>query len=61
MTLETTTHAGTRSDGTTGDEFERDEHMTVGQRAFWALVTTLSGVLLYLTVVCALPRGPIGY
>lgn len=61
MILETTTPAGARHDRTTGDEFERDERMTVGQRAFWAFVTTLSAVLLYLTVVCALPRGPIGY
>ena len=61
MILESTTHAGARHDPTTDDEFERDERMTVGQRAFWAFVTTLSGVLLYLTVVCALPRGPIGY
>lgn len=43
------------------DGLERDEHMSLGQRAFWTLVSTFSAVLLYLTVVCALPRGPIGY
>lgn len=61
MILETTTQAGARQGRNSGEEFDRDERMTVGQRAFWALVTTLSGVLLYLTVVCVLPRGPIAY
>ena len=46
------------------DGFDRDhddEHMSLGQRAFWTAVSAFSVVLLYLTVICALPRGPVGY
>jgi hypothetical protein len=35
--------------------------MGMAMRAFWALVTATSFVLLYLTVLCALPRSPAGY
>ena len=40
---------------------ERDEGMSMGMRIYWALVSALSAVSLYLAVVCALPRGPAGY
>ena len=38
-----------------------DEHMTLGQRAFWTLVSASSAIMLYLCIVCAMPRGPAGY
>lgn len=46
-----------------GDGFDRDDdgRMSLGQRAFWTAVSAVSAVLLYLCVVCALPRGPVGY
>jgi hypothetical protein len=45
------------------DGFDRDhdERMSMGLRAFWATVSAASAVLLYLAIVCALPRGPVGY
>ncbi len=47
---------------TGSDGFDRDdERMTLGQRAFWTAVSAVSATLLYLTVLCALPRGAIGY
>jgi hypothetical protein len=43
------------------DGFDRDERMSPGQRAFWTVVSAFSAVLLYLTVLCSLPRGAVGY
>jgi hypothetical protein len=43
------------------DDFEPIERMSVGMRVYWTLVTALSAVCLYLIVVCATPRGPVGY
>ncbi|MCE3284000.1 MAG: hypothetical protein K0R70_256 [Steroidobacteraceae bacterium] len=40
---------------------ERDEGTSVGMRIYWALVSALSAVSLYLTVVYALPRGAAGF
>ena len=45
------------------DGFDRDhgERMSVGLRAFWTTVSAASAVLLYLAIICALPRGLVGY
>ena len=43
------------------DGFDRDARMSLRHRAFWTLVGAVSTVLLYLAIVCALPRGPVGY
>jgi hypothetical protein len=59
--LDAVSKADVRPTGPGGGQFDREERMSLGLRAFWAVVTTLSGVLLYLAIVCALPRGPIGY
>ena len=41
--------------------FEGDARMSLRHLAFWTLVGAVSTVLLYLTIACALPRGPVGY
>ena len=43
------------------DGFDRDGRMSLRHRAFWTVVGAASTVLLYLAIVCALPRGPVGY
>jgi hypothetical protein len=43
------------------DGFDREARLSLRRRAFWTLVGAASTVLLYLTIVCALPRGPLGY
>ena len=43
------------------EDFDRDARLSLRHRAFWTLVGAASTVLLYLTIVCALPRGPVGY
>ena len=45
------------------DGFDRDhdERMSMGLRAFWTTVYAASAVLLYLAIIGALPRGPVGY
>ena len=44
------------------DGFDRDDaRMSLRHRAFWMIVGAASTVLLYLTVICALPRGAAGY
>jgi hypothetical protein len=44
-----------------GDGFDREARLSLRHRASWTLVGAASTVLLYLTIVCALPRGPVGY
>ena len=45
-----------------GDGFDRDEtRMSLRHRAFWTIVGAGSTVLLYMAIVCALPRNPVGY
>jgi hypothetical protein len=46
---------------TEGFDRDDDDRMSLGQRAFWTAVSAVSVMLLYLAVVCALPRGPVGY
>ena len=43
------------------DGFDHDDHMSLRHRAFWTVVGAVSTLLLGLTIVCALPRGPVGY
>ena len=43
------------------DGFDPDPHMSLRRRAFWTVVGIASTLLLYLTIVCALPRGSVGY
>lgn len=42
-------------------DFDSDRRMSLRRRAFWTVVGAASTLLLYLTIICALPRGPAGY